>query len=71
MPGTEIQIRPKFPESKMEFQVLFGVFVNSGARTNVDTNLSGQTTWPEFGLARLIQGEFSSTIRGLIPLEGE
>lgn len=55
----------------MEFQVLFGVFVNSGARTNVDTNLSGQTTWPEFGLARLIQGEFSSTIRGLIPLEGE
>lgn len=55
----------------MEFQVLFGVFVNSGARTNVDTNLSGQTTWPEFGLARFIQGEFSSTIRGLIPLEGE
>lgn len=42
----------------MEFQVLFGVFVNSRARANVDTNLSDQTTCPEFGLARLIQEEF-------------
>lgn len=43
----------------MEFQVLFGVFVNSRARTNVDTNLSHQTTCPEFGLVQLIQEEFS------------
>lgn len=43
----------------MKFQVLFGVFVNSQARANVDTNLSHQTTCPEFGLVQLIQEEFS------------
>lgn len=43
----------------MKFQVLFGVFVNSQARANVDTNLSHQTTCPAFGLAQLIQEEFS------------
>lgn len=43
----------------MNFQVLFCVFVNSQARANVDTNLSHQTTCPEFGLVQLIQEEFS------------
>ena len=42
----------------MEFQVLFCVFVDSQARANVDTNLSDQTTCPEFGLVELIQEEF-------------
>lgn len=42
----------------MEFQVLFGVFVNSRAHANVDTNLSDQTTCPEYGSVRLIQEEF-------------
>lgn len=42
----------------MEFQVLFGVFVNSRACTNVDTNLSDQTTCPEFGLVQFFQKEF-------------
>lgn len=43
----------------MEFEVLFGVFINSQALINVDTNLSDQTTCSEFGLLRLIHEEFS------------
>ena len=42
----------------MEFRVLFCVFVNSQAHTNVDTNLSDQTICPEYGLVQLIQREY-------------
>lgn len=43
----------------MEFEVLFGVFINSQAGINVDTNLSDQTTCSAFGLVWLIHEEFS------------
>lgn len=55
----------------MEFQVLFGVLVNSRALANVDTNLSHQPTCPEFGLVQLIHNDFSAQYKGLIPLEWE
>lgn len=43
----------------MEFQVLLCVAKNFQTRTNVDTNLSHQTTCPEFGLVQPIQKDFS------------